>query len=428
MNQKTSFRQEVFIVLSIILCMQLYNWVGIPLVYRKVSLFVMPIVIMLVSIKTYFNNSKDVIVRLFKWLIISNVVAMFSAWVFWGQDLSLSWRSMAPYFCVMLFFYFVKVKPRYDLLKKIILILGGVYCIFWLYAMSRFPEVTFGITADDSMSDNLTRGIYRINFTGEIFIIPSFFMALNNIYTEKNNKKLWFLLTVTFYIFIILQVTRQLILWTSVIAIIYIFFKNKKLSIFVGSVFIIIYGLFSSSIIKLSDDTVLGALVNLSEHQMNNSYVNEEDVRITEYRYFFTDYSKNFITDMVGNGMPHDESLYGKRYLELKDSQGLYLSDVGYPSMYVTNGLIGLLIYVSLFIRMSIVGLPNDKMWLRMYMIYMLFANFTASWHSLVEGQLLIAVVGYLIYRNQIKSSKSIVYGESKLETLIDSKEETYHQ
>jgi len=357
---------------------------------------------MMLSLKTFFKKSNDGIIKLVKLLVLSDVLAIFSAYVFWGQSFTLSWRSSALAFCIFLFFYLIKIDANIDFLKRVILLFGGLYCILWVYAMSRFPDPVFSTTADAEMSENLTRGIYRINFSGETFIIPCFFLALNNVYTKAKKKWLWLLLAAIFYLFIILQVTRQLILWTGVIAVIYIYVKNKRLVVTGLCVLLLAYFLFFASSFKISDESILGSMLAVTENQIDNGSLEGEDTRTLEYKYFFSKYSKNIITDLIGNGMPHDDSSYGKRYLSIKDVEDFYLSDVGYASMFAVQGIFGLIIYLLIFLKSSLAKFPPDKQWLRMYMIFMILANIAASWYFTTDGQLLIAIITYLVYKYRL--------------------------
>ena len=131
-----------------------------------------------------------------------------------------------------------------------------------------------------------------------------------------------------------------------------------------------------------------------------------ENPRITEYRYFFNDWSKNIITSIFGNGVPHGLTSYGV-YEENLKRKGLFLSDVGYPSMYVYVGIIGLLLYIILFVKCTFQKLPKELFYVNMFMGFMIPANLAASWYNVPDTQLAICICTYLIYAYR-KNPKSL--------------------
>ena len=159
--------------------------------------------------------------------------------------------------------------------------------------------------------------------------------------------------------------------------------------------------------IKLSEDSILGSMVALTIKQnKENQYINEEDIRITEYKYFMGDFSKNIITDIIGNGMPHFDSSYGKSYWIRDHEKGLYLSDVGYAKMYAVNGLIGLCLYLFLFIYSLRKRIPKQLAYCKLVILFMMPANIAASWYSTVDGQIAVSICIYLIMVYSIKKRK----------------------
>ena len=173
------------------------------------------------------------------------------------------------------------------------------------------------------------------------------------------------------------------------------FLRAKKMAVSLAILFAIFYTGMSN--IQFSDETIIGSMINISKLQAEGQLYDGEDPRVTEYKYFFSDYSKNIITDVFGNGVPNINTSYGK-YKAQQEMKGIYLSDVGYPSIYVFLGLIGLFVYVFLFIRGTFQKLPEELGYINMFMAFMIPANVAASWYMGADTQLALAICVYLIY------------------------------
>ena len=143
----------------------------------------MPIIMFGVCWKTFTKKSHDKMFRLMQWLVIANIVAMCSAFLFWEQSFVLSWRVMAGYFTILFFFYLCKTRPSVGFVENIIWIFGILYCVLWTYAFFRAPEQVFGFDTEREMDEG--RGIFRINFVGRLSLIFAYFLALNKYFITK---------------------------------------------------------------------------------------------------------------------------------------------------------------------------------------------------------------------------------------------------
>lgn len=384
----------LFIYIISLVFFRFYSWVELSPTIVKLCSFIAPIVIILQTKKILIRRTNNVMFNLMRWLFLSFCISIISSFIFWNQPLLNCYRASYSLFIILFFFYFYKSKLEPSFFYKYCYFFGFLYCILWTYAMLRFPTLTFG-NPDDEMSENMTRGMIRVNLTGILFLIICFFISLNNYIIRR--KLLFLILGIFFYIFILLQLTRQLILWSSVVALLYFISKKTRMFIFLFLVSLICFMLFGK--ITLSDDSILGSMVELSESQYSNSISHGEDPRIMEYIYFFNNFSKSFITDIIGNGIPHMESSYGHMYANLIDTKGIYLSDVGYPTIFVYFGYIGLLLFISLYAKCLTSTIPPDLQWAKMFILFLFFANFTADWCLKPDGQLITSLCVYIIFR-----------------------------
>lgn len=160
----------------------------------------------------------------------------------------------------------------------------------------------------------------------------------------KNKIYIWLIILTT--IFIILSVTRQYILLSIILGIIFILNKaslSKK--IITASLCIIIY------LFVLPQIPIYKTMVELSEEQAERNKT-EEDIRIKAWNFYIDEYQTNQITRILGNGIPSiGNSNWGNEHGQIVDKNlggnGCYMADVGWAGFYWEFGLIatiGLLI------------------------------------------------------------------------------------
>lgn len=391
-------RVEIYIYIYTIVCFQFYKYIGLNIAVTKFLLFAIIPLMFGICWKTIMLRHQSPLFRLMRWILFSTAFSMVSAWVFREQPLMLSYRISAYLFVFLFFFYLCKVKPSLKFLENYILILGLLYVVLWLFAFSQLPNRVFYGGGEEDLIEDVSRGIERINFTGRLSMILAYFLCLVRFSLTK--KRIWLYATFFFFVFLVLQLTRQLILWTALATVIYIYSFSKKY-FFIGLIIVLSGGIFLKNV-RLSEDTVIGAMIALTEAQAkNNNYKSDEDIRITAYKFYMGDFSKNAVTDVIGNGMPHADSSYGKSHI-LAQNKGLYLSDVGYAKIYVINGIIGLLLYLMLFVFSLRKKIPQNLAYAQLFIIFLIPANIAAGWYSTPDCQIALSTCIYLIMRYSI--------------------------
>lgn len=386
-------KEWVLIIIYTIISFQFYSYAGFSDTVIKLPLFLTIPIMFAICWKTFISKNTNKLFCIIRDIIIITILSIFSAYIFWDQSIVSGYRATAVELTFIFYFYLYKRKPSIRSLETYIFIFAILYCVLWLYTMSKFPEPAFGFNKAEETTEDLSRGMIRINFVGRISLVFAYFLSLNRAYMQK--KKTYFVIAAIFFIFIVMQVTRQIIAWSALVTIIYVFQRNRKLLI--SGIVIFAFLSFFGTSIKFNQNSVIGTMVTLTEDQMKNSQHGDENIRITEYKYFFTEWSRNFITDIIGNGMPHRSSTYGKYYSTLQEQQRLYLSDVGYGQIYVVTGLVGLFLYITLFIRCCFLRMPDHLMYTKMFMLFLLFANVAASWYSGPDCQIAMCISIYLM-------------------------------
>ncbi len=400
--------QFALILLFCIVSFRFYNYIGFSNTVQKMPQFAAIALMVVYCYKELFSSgNKTSLFRVMQWIVFSLFISIFSAWIFWDQSPIQGYLTSSIMLTYVFFFYLYKTRPSVQLLETLILTLGFLYAILWIYAFTQIPFVVFGYDLNDGLVNmDESRGMIRIKFVGQISLILTYFLAVNKFYITKN--KIFIAIAAFLFVILVFQLTRQLILWTAVVTLIYMYLKNRKIVMMIGAVAAVV--LVSLGNIKFSNDNVIGALINQTQQQFEtNNMSGEEDIRITEYKYFFFDWSKNIVTDLIGNGMPHGNSSYGRYYISLVDYKKLYLSDVGYAMMFVVQGLLGLFLYIILFIKCVRFQMPADLDYVRMFMLFMIPANIAASWFSGADSIISICICVYLIMQYGRRSNGKIL-------------------
>lgn len=406
---KTKTFQYIGVLIFIMVSYQFCNYVGFSNTLKKLpQMLSVPLMFAVCWKPLFMIKNSNSLFRTMRWIIISLMVSIFSAWIFWNQSLMLGFRSSSTMFVILFFFYLYKIRPDVSFLENIIWIMGITYIVLWLYAFSQIPFPVFSAGDEETglLNEDMSRGMIRINLRGIIFLVMAFFLSLNKFYTTR--RKMFLIVAGIFFLFIIFQLTRQLILWTALVGMVYVYLKNPK-KIF--GVCLAVFFLFSLFInVEISDDSLIGSMMNLTKEQMqSNTSKGDENIRITEYKYFFCEWSKNIITTIIGNGMPHSSSQYGQMYNELTEQKRLFLSDVGYAEMFVVLGLWGLFLYLFLFFKSIRFQMPADLDYARMFMLFLIPANIAADWYAKPDGQIALCICVYLIMQYGCKSKRKIL-------------------
>ena len=365
---------------------------------RKFVAMAIGLLIILISFGTFVSNNGDKYFKLIKYIIISVLVSFFPAYLFWGQSFLLTFRVAYPCFYLMVFFYLYKKNHPIIMIEKYVLFFGLIYSIIWLYAVLFDMSLVMERLGDDA---DTSRGMVRFRLAGGCMLYLSYFICLNKYRFERKYKYL--ALMILFFAMMFFQLTRQLIVISLLVTIIYIFANRIKWLMLIVGVSL----LFFKSIQNIDPNKIsyepLRAMVVLSIQQAEENESGEENIRITAYKYFFSDLSPNIITSIFGNSFPHSESQYGKVEEKLT-SQGLFLSDVGYAEIYVNFGIIGLALYVFLFILCSFAKLPPELLYAKLYMIFIALYTITSNYYTMIDGQITIAICVYIIMKYRINA------------------------
>lgn len=395
-SKKNENKSFLILLLFPILSYEFYKYEGFNASFFKLIYFSAIPLTILYTFKDYLkSNINSLYSKKIKYLVLYIFISIFIANIFWDQNIILGYRATAPFLAIIYFFLLKHLNPSIKLIEKIIWTLLFIYMILWLYALSRAPEHVFGMDFENGLSDE--RGVFRFFIPGQGIITLTFFLAINKFSKSKDIK--WILIFSTLFIVIVLHVTRQVIIFSFIVGFFYLLFSNRSSWFWIPIIGFSL--LISYNNIKISNDSLLGKLLILSESQIDSNKSDEEDIRITAYKYFFTEYSNSFVNNLIGNGIPHAESSFGKYESDLKKN-GIYASDVGYASIFAKLGLLGLILYIKLFITAIKQPVKEYNYFAKLYIIFIALTNFASSW--VFEDVILLCLCFYVLEKDFINN------------------------
>ena len=375
-----------------------YKYVGININLSKGIYFITLLLSFLLVISELFKKFRTYrYANLMRLLVFFMFFSIFISYAFWNQDIVMGYRSIAPHLAIIYFFILLKLRIPIKSLEKIIWIMTIIYILLWTYAIIKAPELVFGL---DSEADSITndRGFFRLSIPGADIIILSFFLAINKFNDTK--KKFWIFIFGGLFLIIILHVIRQIIIISFLIGLYFLLKKNKYLWIGLAFGGILLLGI---SNIKVNDNSIFGKLLNLSKDQIDENNTGEKDVRIQAYQFFFTEYTKNPINVIIGNGVPHMDSKLGKIEYNIAQRDSLWSSDVGFASIYIKYGIIGLLLYFSILKKVMFQKLQPQYMYARLFIIFVFGTTIAAEY--IFTDVIIFALAIYILeYSNQEKN------------------------
>lgn len=312
----------------------------------------------------HINYTEDPYTKRISVFLIVVIISFFNAFVYWDQTPDLTFRSGIGIFIFVSYFYFLKKNMSRSILETTMFILAGIYLILWLYALSQAPAVVFGNL--DTLQDN--RGFYRVlQLSGLDTVVFLYFYCLTHISALKGRKCFLASLTiVACATAIFLSLTRMVILAVLSLTAFYIV-RKKSIWFIVATLMLVFIG----SQYILSNE-IVESLITLSTES------SASDMRAPEYQMVFKLYPFRLGTFLFGNGNEHIASAYGQMEEYLKSAYAFHRSDAGYIGVYVTYGIVGLLILLSILWKVIKQKTTDENYYLKLVVLFVFFVNITA--------------------------------------------------
>ena len=298
--------------------------------------------------------------------------------------------------------YFVLIKKRVSEKKviKAIAIIGFIAAIISIVEQFTFPAFApFGVrTIYDGIANYADYveerfGFLRFMVSGIFYVVITFFCVLSN------NLKIQFKVVSLFLLFVAIFAygTKSTIL-SVIVGISYylLFTRNYKLKFLYFILIVVLMGILVVGSQQIAD------MLNIS---FLESYY--KGSRMFSYIYYWNDYTKNPLVVLFGNGLGHQQSVYGASQDSIWIGRSLaILSDTGLLRSAYFWGALYVLAYIIMMIRLVLN--KNLDIAYKAIIISKLFALYISSPLWEIEGMMGQAIFVYLCDRNIKKNTKKI--------------------
>lgn len=326
-------------------------------------------------------------------LIIAILISGLSATYSWEQGMLDSFKALIYYLSYILFFLLIIWKTPVQDIEKIISILGTIYFVIFTITFLLYPTQIFG----GEQVDSIERGFQRINLTGTGFLFLFSFYSIKKYLQER--QFLWLLIFIISLIYIVMLLSRTLMMVSFVLLTLYILHLSsllkKLLAIFVISCFVYL----------VSQMNFFQLMAKETKEQSQNK---EDDIRVLSANYYLNDFSPNTFSLIFGNGEGTNESIYGQNMDYIKNKLGYYQSDIGYIGFYSKFGVLAILAYLIFIYKTIKTSVPDDYL----YAKYFLFFIFIIS--IIIDAPFNPGFISSIIIAAYVLNSKDLKRPENK--------------
>jgi len=320
--------------------------------------------------------------------------SMFVALIFHGQSLKDSAIAMIPNFFAYAFFpVLMQLQiPVEKILQSVkVFVISGM--IVYIAKYVTFPNMIFGVLKDEY---DMSRGIVRLGVPFLFFFVLLMFRYINQwVLIGKRKCFIWIFLTAAF---ILLNVTRQHIVFSSIFALLLVLqnASMQKKIFTIGACLIVVF-------VILPQIPLVNAMVKLSNDQVYSNAHEDEDIRVKDYKYFIIEGQSNRISPLFGNGLPRlGKTKWGieeeKKHSRLNGGDGIYQADVGWAGFFWYYGIVALLGLLFLLIKAIKKKKNKNEIYLNYWLLFILFISMASGPLIYYDQFLCISIVLYLIY------------------------------
>lgn len=298
-----SVSKGIFVSLSTLAILMAYRKKGMNILYPKVA---------------------------YRFLIFGILIASIMASACHSQSYNVSLVAILPYLLGYLFFYVLgKYRVDTELIEKALRLLTICSLCMYLINLACFPNKIFGESQEEY---DMSRGFARLGVPMIEIVVTYFFYSINQWMIYRKKKYVyWIILTA---ILIFMSLTRQVIALSAVLGFLFVMQKAswfKKLAVMACCLFV--------SYFVLPQIPMVKAMIELSEQQSLDNK-EDEDIRITAWRFYTSEFQTNELTPFLGNGVPsYGKSKWGNfveqtTALRTEGGNACFTVDVGWAGFY----------------------------------------------------------------------------------------------
>jgi hypothetical protein len=178
---------------------------------------------------------------------------------------------------------------------------------------------------------------------------------------------------------VMLGLTRLIIAATILITFVYLFKRMGVAGKVILTIIVILVMSSFSSVLgfvaERDKSGIVSSMIDVTDSQLTDVDEDNSNWRIIEYKMGIWEYPRNIVTYVLGSGIPHPESSYGKFEKSLVSNMNFNRSDAGYPALLISFGLLGLLLFISLFIKAGRQKTFKDAAPYKLFIVFIAIIN-----------------------------------------------------
>lgn len=365
--------------------------------------FIMGAIALLIYIYMFFKSASiygSVYYRTELYIALSTFITYLLSIIMYGQSPTIISAYLIP-FSFVPYFFLVKTNADTKTLEKVLVTISVLYLFCWFYQVSQIPHIVFG-ERDDAIENN--RGFARFYIATKEHL-PFLVFYFLSCYTKRKGF-LYMVLAFLVFCVVIFHVGRQMIVWSGLMALAYIIYMNKK-----NAKKIIAFAIAGvvAFFIMTAHFTILNDLMAVTENSTGG--INEfgmGNIRFEAMSKFISDFNTNILSILFGSGYAAaGTSLYSK--ITWFANQGYYISDVGFVGLYVSQGLVSVILYsILLFKVLFKCKAPKEYLYIKFYIGYMVLSYLGS--HALTSNLILIMIAIYILKHTSKKMKQEVIF------------------
>lgn len=353
--------------------------------YILYSVIIIALLIALISQKSRHYKYPKI---LYFTLVIGIFISCFIATNYHVQSLKTSIIAtlyyLLPYLSLLILFRFD--IPSYKIEKLVIRFAIAGMCV-WVLNFIFFPQIIFG-----SMEENIdmSRGMMRLKVPFIELVVLLVFYCINKWIVTDHQK--YIIGAVIAYLFVIFTLTRQYILFTTILAILSIIRKASWIKKIFVITAIILFSHFILPHIPLYKNMMEFTKVQLQSNEK------DDDIRVKAWKFYTIENQTNDLTYLLGNGVPSFTSSWGAEFENETTSNGFYAVDVSWAGFYWYFGIFSTGSLVLLLLNAAIRRKHPHKEYLSYWFLYIIMISFMSG-PILYANEIISIMIGlYLVY------------------------------
>ena len=275
-------------------------------------------------------------------LVGSIVFSAVMAHIFHNQGLIVSFSAtFGAILTYLLLLFLIKLNILREEYMRIIRRFAYIGMACYVINALAFPAKIIGGIEYENV--DMSRGIVRIGLPIVLWIVLLFLYSLNQWILSRNQKSMH--CAILCYIFIILSVTRQVILLSTLLG----GFMLLKEAEWGKRILVSVVGFFFFFVV-VPQIPIYKTMVNLTEDQVGQSQEDLPDIRVLGYLYFCDINQVNAYTRVFGNGTPHKSSKWSQEEALNAEKNKIYDVDVSWAAFYNHYGAVAVIALLAIFL------------------------------------------------------------------------------